>query len=527
MAQFTTTENGAVGHATSGSKCLDFFSLPTRGYDNENLLSLFDAAFAEDPRTTLQVLYHLRDPRNGKGEKELTLVLLEHMLEHYPNNYKSNLSNIVSQYGCYKMLCELYARDYEKRKKSANLAPLSLLASRLSEEDPLAAKWAPSEHGQFNHKKNGYQATKLCQILNLTRTNKEENQRPDYGAYRKLLTPLRTKANIVEQLCCSNRWDDIEFSKVAAKAMSILSKKAFPGHCSDKFGEWKAAVAKGKAEVKTQGLQPHEIVRSVRSDRSGETDVLELQWKQMVQKVKAAGNLKNAIALSDVSGSMYYGGPPEPINVSIALGVFISEVCGTGKIMTFSNEPKVVDVRGTTLKEKINSVAHDCMGYNTDFVEALRSLLSYAQLFSLSPEDIPKYIFVLSDMEFDEADVTNRERNPHDVVKADYIAAGYSLPKIIYWNLACRSNALPVSMKDENTALVSGFSQMILKAFMELDPKDAFDPLTIMRKILEPYTPNVCEECKPKIDVSTINNQVSAWDTTQPDSTLDIELPVR
>jgi hypothetical protein len=492
----TLTENGAVAQATTGSKALDFFTLPTRNYDSTNLIKLFDDSFNEDPFKSLQILFHLRDPRNGKGEKELTLKLLEHMVENYPRNFQANIQALTAEYGCYKMLCELYARDYAKRKKSASMKPLKVLADALGEGLPLAAKWAPSEHGHFNHKKEGYQVTKLCQLLGLVRKNKDDETRPDYQAYRKLISPLRTKANIVEQLCCSNRWEDIEFSRVAARAMQILSKKAFPSHCTDKFNEWKQAVAEGKAEIKTSGLHPHEIIKSVMSGET--TDTQELQWKQMVANVKSLGTLKNALAMSDVSGSMYNGAKPQPIEVSLALGIFISELAQgkfNKKILSFSTDSKIVEVKGSTLAEKINSVTTECMGYSTNYVGALRSVLEYGKLFQISQEMMPSAIFVLTDMEFDAAD-DGKNKTPHEVVRDEYMAAGYILPKIIFWNLACRSNALPVTIRDENTALVSGFSQTLLKAFMELDPEKAFDPITVMNSILKDYKPQVCDEQK-------------------------------
>lgn len=497
MAETTKTENNAVGYATTGMKCLDFFSLPTRGYDSYDLTNLFNEAFNEDPYIALQILYHLRDPRNGKGEKELTLELLMFMMGAYPANFAGNINSIVSEYGCYKMLCEIYARDYKKNKSSASIQPLNILVKALQEGIPLAAKWAPSEHSHYNHKEYGYQALKICNLLGMIRKTAKGISRPDYQAYRKLLTPLRTKANIVEQFCCSDRWTDIDFNKVAARAMMNLSKRAFNMHCKDEFVAWQAAVRQGKAEIKTKGLQCHEIIKHV-LDHQTITETQELQWKSMVDVVKKSGHLKNALAMSDVSGSMYNNRNPQAIEVSIALGIFISEVASGmfhRKILTFSLEPSIIEVKGETLTQKIQCIATDCMGYNTNYVKALRSILAYGQLFKIKQEDMPTMIFVLTDMEFDEATSGNKEnKTPHQVVKDDYEEAGYQLPKIIFWNLANRSGALPVQQRDEHTALVSGFSQTLLKAFMELKPEDAFDPISIMKKILSDYNPIVCEE---------------------------------
>ena len=443
---------------------------------------------------TLKILFHLRDPRDGKGEKELTLLLLKHMISKYPKNLDANLSSLVNEYGCYKTLCELYSRDYKDRKHNASLLPLKILADAISNGHPLAGKWAPSEHGHYNHKEQGYQVSKLCKILNLVRINKEGLVIPDLCAYRKLITPLRTKANIVEQLCCSNRWDEIEFSKVASKAMMILSRKAFPCHCSDKFSQWKEAVKKGKSEIKTIGLQPHEITESC---RKGELDdIQELQWNTIVNKLVDNGNLNNALAVVDVSGSMYSRTNPVPIDVAVALGLLISEVVKGKfhkKFMTFSKNPEIVEVIGSTLKEKITSISESNWGYNTDYVKALLSILEYGKLFQIPQEEMPMTLFILTDMEFDEAS-RGSDVTPHQVVKQDYEDAGYSLPKIVFWNLANRSGGLPVKEKDNNTALVSGFSSSLLKSFLELDPRKAFNPQVIMEHILKKYEPKVCNE---------------------------------
>lgn len=479
------TENNAVAHSTTGAKTIDFFTLVTRKKDP---VAYFNDAFMEDPYVALQILYHLRDSRNGKGEKESTLRLLMYMKDHYPNNYTANLGKIVSEYGCYKMLCEIFARDYQTNGAATALFPLKLLADAISAGNPLAAKWAPSEHSHYNHKKQGYQLSKICKLLGLMR----EDGKPDFQAYRGLISPLRTKANIVEQFCCADQWKLIDFNKVAAKAMLILSKKAFPSHCPTEFIAWKDAVAEGRAQVKTAGLQPHEIIASIISDDII-TGAQELQWKKMIADV---GNLNKALAICDVSPSMTHGTSPRPIDVSVALSLFISELASgpfKNRVMTFSSTPQIVTIKGDTLIERVRSLTNIGWSGRTDYVKALTSLLDYGKLFSVPQEMMPECLFVMTDMEFDEADRAGR--SPHEVVRSLYEASGYMMPKIIFWNLASRSDGLPVTEKDENTALVSGFSHSLLKAFLTLDPQIAFNPHHIMREILKEYKPVYMEEC--------------------------------
>jgi len=57
-----------------------------------------------------------------------------------------------------------------------------------------------------------------------------------------------------------------------------------------------------------------------------------------------------------------------------------------------------------------------------------------------------------------------------------YEAAGYDLPKIVFWNLNARQDSqAPVKFDSTGTALVSGFSPAIMKSILAAEnftPKD-------------------------------------------------------
>ena len=65
----------------------------------------------------------------------------------------------------------------------------------------------------------------------------------------------------------------------------------------------------------------------------------------------------------------------------------------------------------------------------------------------------------------------------------------YDVPKMIYWNLnADNSKSFPVNAKVKNTAIISGFSERLLKIFMTYDE---FSPEIILDNILEKYIKEV------------------------------------
>ena len=56
-------------------------------------------------------------------------------------------------------------------------------------------------------------------------------------------------------------------------------------------------------------------------------------------------------------------------------------------------------------------------------------------------------------------------------MQANFEAAGYKLPQVVYWNLRASSirgqKSTPVTFNQEGVALVSGFSGQLLKLFMD------------------------------------------------------------
>ena len=107
---------------------------------------------------------------------------------------------------------------------------------------------------------------------------------------------------------------------------------------------------------------------------------------------------------------------------------------------------------------------------------------------------MPKKLVVLSDMQFDEAvktdyDNINDLRLLYDKFSEKFINNNYIVPKLIYWNLnSDNTTSFPVDSKVENTAMISGFSEQLLKIFMEYDD---FNPEIVLNKILEKYINNV------------------------------------
>ena len=63
-----------------------------------------------------------------------------------------------------------------------------------------------------------------------------------------------------------------------------------------------------------------------------------------------------------------------------------------------------------------------------------------------------------------------------DDIKNRYVQAGYKLPRLIFWNVNSRTQAIPLTENELGVALVSGFSQNVLKMVMS----SKYDPYEVL-----------------------------------------------
>ena len=116
-------------------------------------------------------------------------------------------------------------------------------------------------------------------------------------------------------------------------------------------------------------------------------------------------------------------------------------------------------------------------------------IIKYGKDNNICDEDMPKKLFIYTDMQFDEATSDNTENNGIEVLYKTIVkmfkASDYTPPKFIFWNLnSSHKETFPVNCKTEGTAMISGFSEQLLKIFMTYDE---FKPELIVEEILAPY----------------------------------------
>ena len=170
------------------------------------------------------------------------------------------------------------------------------------------------------------------------------------------------------------------------------------------------------------------------------------------------------------------------MDVSIALGLYISErQQGPFKdmVLTFSASPRFHHVQGRTILERIRNLQSADWGMNTDLHKAFTAILDVAVKNKVPAGDMPKYLVILSDMEWDSA--TRSNQTNFESARDMFEKAGYTLPKIVFWNLNSRTKNVPVTMNQSGTALVSGFSPAVMKSVLSAEN---FEPESIMMDVI-------------------------------------------
>jgi len=290
----------------------------------------------------------------------------------------------------------------------------------------------------------------------------------------------------------ANHWNEIPYSGVPSRCMN-LHRKAFTKHDAQRFTQFIQDVKEGKTTIKGKQMFPHELVRYYMSNGAMD-DVIELQWKTIADETRKLGTLTDSMVLSDVSGSM----SGTPMEVSIALGLLISEVTAapfTNQVLTFETSPQLHKITGNTLRDRVNHIQKMPWGGSTNFVAALDLLLHQAVKSGLGRNAMPKRLFVISDMQFDQAD--HGFKTSHQVLQTKFHQQGFDVPTIVYWNVRSNTQDFPTSNDELGVALVSGFSPSILKDL--IDSGKFSDPFSVMKKTLS----------NPRYDIIKISSQDS------------------
>ena len=467
------TENGAVTNESTGDFCLDFFATvgALRRESDGEIEDRFVRAYTENKDIATKILFFARDIRGGLGERRVFRVLLKWLANNETETVKKNLQ-YIAEYGRYDDLLVLLGTPCEKDTLAVLKAQFDADRKAMDErkEVSLLAKWLPSVNA--SSKETVKTAKKIAKSFAM-----------NDAAYRKELAKLRAYIKIIENNLREKDYT-FDYEKQPSKAM-FKYRKAFMRNDGERYSEFINKVEKGEAKLNAATLAPYELVEpfiedwSIRALTEQEKASINATWNSLPDY----GSDENAIAVIDTSGSMYCGGNPTPASVALSLGIYFAERnkgCFKDCFIEFSVRPQLIEIKGRTFADKLRYLASFNEVANTN-IEAVFDLILQAAVKNQVPQsELPSKLYIISDMEFDEA-VDNKELSNFENAKAKFEKAGYTLPDIVFWNVASRNRQQPVTKNDTGVVLVSGCTPRLFS----MVASGEMNPLAFMLEVVE------------------------------------------
>ena len=447
------TENGDISYKTTGNNLTDLLFMTPYFEKNLNQVKI-----GTSDKEKLFSMF-IRDPRFGLGKRDLGRKLMK-------------LSNVSSD-------DIVLAGRYDDLFHIARNDCIEKLHEELVLGNELTKKWMPRLTG-----KDRKIAKIFCKLWDLTekeyrkliKTDKTVEYKLSYAEVDEVkeltrLGPIFGEKPVIlykHPLVC-----EIDFEQVPSLAMhKYLNAFSTREDLKERFKEYINRVKENKAKVNTSTTNVVDAYKTSKKSLSNVEENADVIAKKTLENATLDVKL-NCIPILDTSGSMYWNNGNINIGekaTAIAHALAINSTYCPNQVISFSSSPKLMTIKGTTLKEQYKSLyTGDCS--NTDFkkvMEILRKL-----------EEYPEYLVVLSDMEFDYG--SNQSKKETMKIFKEHGAN----TKIIWWNFNDRNKTAP-EFDEYGNIYLSGYNLQILKLL-----ENNFDMTSYIDKLLDEYKKKV------------------------------------
>lgn len=380
----------------------------------------------------------IRDPRYGLGRRDLGRKLMSSAKVSFEDAMLAGRADDL-------LFMEWESFDY--------YSMLDYLKSEIDKGNELVKKWMPRYSS-----KNLLLARQIAKYWGM---NKQQ-----YGHF--------IKCNTVENKLSRHSCDDIEFEHVPSLAM-IKYAKAFSTkpETKERYAKYLEDVKAGKKELHVATTTVYDIYRNrAKIDADLFFDKLEKISGSWIPVVDSSGSMRDS---NDSYGK------------AMAIGHYLAK-CSSyapNQVISFSSRPQLITLgtpvvelgwrcidqaRSVYEKELMSMYTGDCS--NTDFGAVMR-------LLSNLDGDMPEYLVVLSDMEFDQGSSMSKDRTMQLFKEKGYTT------KIVWWNLNSRHTTCP-EMDNSGNIFLSGYNPMLLK-FLQA----GFDANTFLYTLLQEYAKRI------------------------------------
>lgn len=424
-----TTENGDKSYKSTGNDLLDILFMTS--YYEKHLRDLLESdKIGTSARDKLFARF-IRDPRHGLGRRDLGRVLM--------------LLADVKPYDIVK------SGRFDDLLATGNLGDLIVLFEEARRGNELAKKWLP----RLNSKDRDL-AKAICKEFEI----KEKE-------YRKII-----KCDTTESKLSSHRTNEIKFEQVPSLAMIKYYDRFKRGEdTKERFEAYLESVKKGEKELKVSTTTVYDIYKN--------RDKIDADlFFDKLEKIEIS-----CVPILDTSGSMWDSN--DSIGKAISIAHYLAK-CTTycrGYVISFSDEPKLMKIK----EQKSIALSWNNYGFfgnESKYCRELNSMFTgevggtnFGKVMELleTLHDLPEYLVVLSDMEFNIGSHESKEK-----LQKLWKEKGYTT-KIVWWNFNSRNTTVP-EMDEMGNIYLSGYSPMLLK-YLEV----GFDGEAFLNKLLKEY----------------------------------------
>lgn len=431
------TENGDISFKSTTNKMLDILFMTE--YYQKNLDEVPYLGSSDENRLFSMFI---RDPRFGLGRRDLGRLLM--------SRSECSLEEIIK---CGRV-DDLFYSTWET-------VAYPYLKREIENGNELVKKWMPRYSS-----KNFMKAREIARAWGM---NKQQ-----YGKFIKCDSTVESKLS-------HHKSDEINFEHVPSLAMIKYSNRFSKGEdTKERYKEYLEDVRSGKKDMKVSTTTVYDIYKN-------RTKIDCDLFFDKLEKISI-----NCVPVVDTSGSMWDGN--DSIGKALSVGHYLSK-CSTymnGKVVSFSSNPQLItlgefdyfnndycefygDINEDSKSDSVyrreiaSMYTGDCS--NTDLGKVM-------DLFKMV-DDVPEYIVILSDMEFDRGS----KRSKDELMKL-WKEKGYKT-KIVWWNFNSRATTCP-EMDSEGNIYMSGYNPMLLK-YLSV----GFNGEEFLKKLLEEYKKNI------------------------------------
>ena len=387
--------------------------------------------------TTRNALFAMmiRDPRLGLGRRDLGRVLMK--------NTHCSIGQVIKA----GRVDDLFVIDPLCKEM------LDWCYEQIKQGNELVKKWMPRYSS-----KNLLLARQIAKAWGM---NKQQ-----YGHF--------IKCNTTENKMSDHRWDDIEFEHTPSLAMIKYAAAFARKHeTKERYAKYIEDVKAGKKDLKVSTTSVYDIYRN-RSKIDADLFFNKLE--------KISGSW---IPIVDSSGSMM--DTNDSYGKAVSLGHYLAKcsTCYPNQVISFSSEPQLITL-GTPAnnRRRLYYTPADC-DTSTQYGREIASMYTgdcsntnfgrVMELLSNLDTNLPEYLIVLSDCEFDMNSSMSK-----DATMQLFKSKGY-LTRIIWWNLNSRNITCP-EMDNDGNIFISGYNPLMLKFL-----KAGFDAEEFLNNLIEEY----------------------------------------